>query len=139
MTDSTTDVIVIGGGAGGLCAALAARQEGADVLLISKAPVGLACSTAFSGGGFALAVEGMAVEEHHQIALEIGRNLNEHRLIDVLSTEASDRVLHLRNFGVEFDLNPGEVSVARYARSPIMAGTGLTLPLIKQLNQKGIR
>ncbi|WP_286725347.1 FAD-binding protein, partial [Pelotomaculum sp. PtaB.Bin117] len=31
-----TDVLVIGGGGAGLCAAISSRKEGAEVLLISK-------------------------------------------------------------------------------------------------------
>ena len=38
----TTDVLVIGGGIGGLVAALGAREQGVDVLIADKANVGFA-------------------------------------------------------------------------------------------------
>jgi 3-oxosteroid 1-dehydrogenase len=48
--DLTTDVLVIGSGGGGLCAALAARAQGLSVLVVEKAAV-IGGSTAMSGGG----------------------------------------------------------------------------------------
>src|SRR5207302_4353393 len=41
----TADVVVIGGGLAGSCAALAAREEGADVLLVARAPGATAVSS----------------------------------------------------------------------------------------------
>jgi tricarballylate dehydrogenase len=40
-TSPTTDVLVIGGGSAALCAAIAARQSGASVRLVEKAPLAL--------------------------------------------------------------------------------------------------
>jgi len=41
----TADVVVIGGGLAGSCAALAAREQGADVLLVARAPGATAVSS----------------------------------------------------------------------------------------------
>ena len=46
----STDVVVVGAGAAGLMAALAARDAGADVLLLSKGPLGKAANTAMAAG-----------------------------------------------------------------------------------------
>ena len=51
----STDVVVIGAGAAGLMAAIAARDAGADVLLLSKGPLGKAANTAMAAGIFASA------------------------------------------------------------------------------------
>ena len=40
-TPTTIDVLVIGGGSAGLCAAIAARRNGASVRLVEKAPAAL--------------------------------------------------------------------------------------------------
>ena len=40
MTRLTCDVLVIGGGAAGIRAAIAAKRKGIDVMLISKASAG---------------------------------------------------------------------------------------------------
>ncbi len=51
--DSVTDVVVIGNGGAGAAAALAAREEGADVLVLEKQPEeDHWTSTGMSGGGF---------------------------------------------------------------------------------------
>lgn len=49
LEDETTDVLVIGGGGAGLAAAIAATQEGADVILVEKLSFLGGCS-AMSGG-----------------------------------------------------------------------------------------
>ena len=47
--ETSADVVIIGAGAAGLCAALAAREEGADTVLIERDPVPCG-STALSAG-----------------------------------------------------------------------------------------
>lgn len=54
MDETAFDVIVIGGGLAGCCAALGAREAGASVLLVEKTG-SLGGSSILSGGGFAFA------------------------------------------------------------------------------------
>jgi tricarballylate dehydrogenase len=54
------DVVVVGGGNAGYCAAHAARQEGAEVLLLEKAPGNLAGgNTYFTAGAFRVPHQGL--------------------------------------------------------------------------------
>ncbi|MGH2585780.1 MAG: FAD-dependent tricarballylate dehydrogenase TcuA [Dehalococcoidia bacterium] len=54
------DVIVVGAGNAALCAALAAREQGAEVLVLEKAPEHLrGGNTYFTGGGFRFPYRGM--------------------------------------------------------------------------------
>lgn len=60
MTETVYDVLVVGAGNAGLCAALAARQAGARVLLLDKCPKSVrGGNTRFSGGGFRFTYNGI--------------------------------------------------------------------------------
>ena len=53
------DVIVVGGGNAGMCAALSAREQGASVLVLERAPEDKrGGNTAFTGGGFRMVHHG---------------------------------------------------------------------------------
>lgn len=95
-----TDVLVIGGGGAGMRAALAAREKGARVLLVSKTPMGKSTCTYLSAGGFTLAVEGMSKETHRELTLQAGRGINERELVDIFVEEAPERIRELERFGL---------------------------------------
>lgn len=60
MAEKTRDVIVVGGGNAALCAALSAREHGADVVLLERAPEHRrGGNTAFTGGGFRMVHHGL--------------------------------------------------------------------------------
>lgn len=60
MSSTQCDVLVVGGGNAALCAALSAREQGASVLMIERAPVEKrGGNSAFTGGGFRMVHHGL--------------------------------------------------------------------------------
>jgi fumarate reductase (CoM/CoB) subunit A len=97
-----TDVLVIGGGAAGLRAAIEAGKRGLDVVLISESPVGLRNNTAISKATFAAA--GIwpddSPEVHLKDTITAGRFLNDRRLVETMTRGAGQQVDDLLEFGV---------------------------------------
>ncbi|UCF93119.1 MAG: FAD-binding protein [Desulfobacterales bacterium] len=103
----TCDVLVVGSGAAGLRAAIAARATGLDVLVISKATPGKATSTIVSGGVFAGTREGQAPDEHRDLTLQAGRGINQPELVEVLVAEGPRRLRELLQWGIKAALIGG--------------------------------
>jgi succinate dehydrogenase/fumarate reductase flavoprotein subunit len=122
-------VVVVGSGAAGLCASIAAQKAGAQVTLVSKAPVGWASCTTYAGGGFTLGTGGMTPEEHREVTWETGRRLPVPELLDTLVTEAPALVASLRSYGVPYRERRGGISTAPFARHPLLGGEVLTRAL----------
>src|SRR6201989_1191163 len=60
MAESNYDVIVVGGGNAALCAALSAREGGARVLVLERAPEEQrGGNSAYTGGGFRMVHDGV--------------------------------------------------------------------------------
>jgi succinate dehydrogenase/fumarate reductase flavoprotein subunit len=95
-----TDVLIIGSGGAGLRAALEARKFGAEVLIVSKTPVGFATCTFYSMGGFKAAVRGLSEEDLFAKTIEYGRYLNNQHLVEILIKEGPYRLLELEKFGI---------------------------------------
>lgn len=148
------DVVVIGSGGAGLCAAAAAARDGARVVLVTKGRAGLANATAYAGGGFTVAPpseaevavdEGeepdrrLSPERHFELSLETGRGLNDRDLLRLLCDQGPRALLELtREFGVAIDWYPSGASVHRYGRPPILGGVGLTDPLLAWCRRAGV-
>ena len=96
-----TDVLVIGGGGAGMRAALAAREKGAEVLLVSKTPLGKSTCTYLSGGAFSLAVEGISRETHFKNTLQAGKGINDPEFVKILVEEGPERIRELQRFGLK--------------------------------------
>jgi len=133
---SSTDVLVIGGGAAGLRAAIAAAKEGAKVAIASKAPIGYASSTMYAGGGFKAAFEGYSLERHFEETIVGGKFLNDQELVRLMVLEAPERLLELKNFGVEIKVRPGGTYVHG---TPPASGLGLVKPLANYTSSIGVK
>ena len=86
-----TDVLVLGGGSGGLCAAMAAREAGARVTLVYKTGGN---ATAVAAGGYAVVLPDAADDSADHLmadALRSGAGLVDQTLLRRLARIAKER------------------------------------------------
>lgn len=133
----STDVLVVGSGIAGLCAAIAARKKGWEVLLCSKVTPGLASSSALSQGSFRSEVFGFTPEQHKQLTIKSGCNLNEPLLVETLAENAARSVLSLKEFGVE--LKEREKGFFVPAEKVGQEGLNITKPMCEYARRLGIK
>ena len=134
------DIIVIGAGGAGLTAAIAAREKGAEVLLLSKTGAGDANCTALSGGLFSLAVGQVSPEEHFLRLREIGKFVNEPELVDILARRSEESLLRLKGLGVTIKIHSGgHATVRDSAPSEIAGGAGFTRELAALARKMGVK
>lgn len=120
-----TDILVIGGGAAACMAAIAARGEGARVVIVDKGQLGKSGCSPNAHGGMAVYYkhprDGPRV--HLEDTLMSGGFLNDQRLVAVLCAEGAKFLARLEEFGCLFDREAdGRFSVRqfgghRYSRS----------------------
>ena len=137
------DVVVVGGGIAGLCAALTAREVGASVMLAEKAP------QAERGGNTRFAdaqmrfpheadeygVRTYTEAEMIDDLMRISRGRANRDLIETLVKNARDTVDWLTELGIEWE--PGYPHTAGYRRSPKTGGQGLVDTLFRRLDGRG--
>ncbi|HEY77597.1 MAG TPA: FAD-binding protein [Dehalococcoidia bacterium] len=132
-----TDVLVIGGGAAGLRAAIEARKSGVGVVLVSESPVGFRNNTAISKALFAAAGIGQERDDspalHLQDTITAGRFLNDRRLVAAMVWGAEQQVTDLSEYGVVYQQSPaqapaGQVYGHTYPRHVVaQAGRGINI------------
>jgi L-aspartate oxidase len=97
------DLVVAGGGAAGLYAALCAARAGASVALLSAAPLAQTASY-WAQGGLAAAVGSDDSFELHLADTErAGRGATRRSAVEVLVREAPERLRDLQALGLRFD------------------------------------
>jgi L-aspartate oxidase len=102
-----TDVLVIGGGVAGLRAAIAAADQGCDVLLLTKDTIDQS-NTWYAQGGIAAVLQPLDSFESHVSDTEIcGAGLCDHHAVRIVIEEGPRRVLELLEWGANFDKKPG--------------------------------
>src|SRR5688500_2259671 len=98
-----TDVLVIGGGVAGLRAAIAAAQEGAEVLLLTKDQIEQS-NTWYAQGGIAAVLQPLdSLESHVDDTEKGGAGLCDHDAVAMVIKEGPERVLELLDWGITFD------------------------------------
>lgn len=128
------DILIIGGGAAGLRAAISVRQEGLDALVMSKSAPGKGTCTFFSGG--ALAGADGTESDHKAQTLAAGRSINQPDLVDVLVKEAPLRLKELMEWGLYGAYQQGYL----YAKDqPPVWGREIIRSLIHKNKEMGTR
>jgi succinate dehydrogenase / fumarate reductase flavoprotein subunit len=100
------DVLIIGAGGAGLCAAIAALGAGARVAVVCKSLLGKA-HTVMAEGGIAAAMANVDTTDdwrtHFRDTMRGGKLLNNWRMAELHAREAPDRVRELEQWGALFD------------------------------------
>lgn len=150
----TTQVLVIGGGIAGLCAALEARAAGRRVLLVSKGRPGRSGNSVLAAGNISAAPSADAEEVtgFRQDILWAGRQIGDPQLAQALAEDSAAAISFLQRLGVGFyppgqppqrKLIPGHGQARTLASwqpglPPQTAGLALTLPLLAAAEGAGV-
>src|SRR6476469_5081363 len=113
VADSSFDVLVIGSGASGLAAAVAAQRAGARVALAAKGSL-QSCNSAKAQGGIQAAFGADDSPEQH--AGDVWKSSHEtadRKLVEILTGEAPSAIHWLEDLGVEFTRENGGYRLAR--------------------------
>jgi len=98
-----TDVLIVGGGAAGVAAAIEAAKYGVDVVLIDKGKVGFSGSASTSGAGTsAVFLAEDSAEKFLNETIDGGEQLNFKELTETLVKEGNQAIRKLDIFGVPY-------------------------------------
>src|SRR5437763_11597070 len=107
------DVLVIGSGASGLAAAVSAHRAGARVGLTTKGAL-QSCNSAKAQGGIQAAfADDDSPEQHAEDVWKSSHETADHRLVEILTSEAPAAIHWLEELGVEFTRENGGYRLAR--------------------------
>jgi len=146
-----TDVLVAGGGLAGTLAALAAREEGADVCIAMKGEAGLTGNSARAGGVFATILDGFSLPEDSVETMvsdnyRSGWFMSDPALVRTVAAESGAAIERLRAFVVPFlekngRMTPTKLPGHTYPRGARVPGGGPRMMMIlgARLAQSGAR
>lgn len=148
--DEQTDVLIVGSGIAGLCAAIEARQAGADVIVLEKMKV-TGGNTRISDGGLAapgnplqkqLGVED-STELFYQDILRAGLGLNHPHLVRIVAEKAAEAIhWTMKVLGVKYQDRLdrfGGHSVARCLTTRNHSGADIIKAQQARLGQLGLK
>jgi succinate dehydrogenase / fumarate reductase, flavoprotein subunit len=140
------DVLIIGAGGAGLCAAIAALGQGATVGVVCKSLLGKA-HTVMAEGGIAAAMANVDEADdwrtHFRDTMRGGKFLNNWRMAQVHAQEAPDRVRELEQWGALFDrTSDGEILQRAFGGHSFKrlchVGDRTGLEMIRTLQDRGV-
>ncbi len=140
------DVLIIGAGGAGLCAAIAALGQGASVGVVCKSLLGKA-HTVMAEGGIAAAMANVDQADdwrtHFRDTMRGGKFLNNWRMAQIHAQEAPDRVHELEQWGALFDrTSDGEILQRAFGGHTFKrlchVGDRTGLEMIRTLQDRGV-
>ncbi len=132
-----TDVVIVGAGGAGMRAAIAAAEEGAKVIVITKGQAARSGATPMACPSYQAAFAMEDDRDNPEIAFEDtcfeGRYLGDENLINALTHEATDRAMEMNRYGVKYRkkengnflqvVHPGH----SYERNLVIMGNGYAM------------
>lgn len=140
------DVLIIGAGGAGLCAAIAALGQGASVGVVCKSLLGKA-HTVMAEGGIAAAMSNVDKADdwrtHFRDTMLGGKFLNNWRMAQIHAQESPDRVHELEQWGALFDrTSDGEILQRAFGGHTFKrlchVGDRTGLEMIRTLQDRGV-
>ena len=107
-----TDVLIIGGGAAGLRAAIEAAQYG-QVILLTKDRLSESNTFYAQGGLAAVMARSDSVEAHIEDTLRTGVGLSDENVVRECISSAPGQINELRSWGMVFDTDDGQLHLGR--------------------------
>ncbi len=103
----STDLLVIGGGFGGLYAAIKARQAGtADVLIVDKGTVALTGKSRLAAGSTIFLHEGDDLEEWVKAVFRGQHGICDQDMVRALLAQSTERLRELEDWGIHYRPDP---------------------------------
>ena len=112
MYSTSTDVLVVGAGAAGMYASLAAARSGASVLLLDKSLIGRGGATVMAQMTVAAALGHQEPDDcatHLKDTLEAGRGLCNEELAALLCYDGPKRILEMEQWGTRWARENGHI------------------------------
>ncbi|MFH1032589.1 MAG: FAD-dependent tricarballylate dehydrogenase TcuA [Chloroflexota bacterium] len=138
------DVLVVGTGISGLSAAISARENGAEVVVIEKAPIeNRGGNTKFADAQIRYPhqadefhTRNYTEDDYRQDFMHVTQGRANPELIEVIVKNAADTVDWLTYRGIEWE--PGYPHTGGYRRSPLSGGIGLVNTLCRIAEGMGV-
>ena len=151
MQDVHCQVLVIGGGAAAMRAAIAAHDAGASTLMVSKQTPGYSGNSVIARSGHSAPFGAPALDDHPALfvadTLQAGSHVNHQPIVWALATEACARIEELIAWGAPFLTHEGRIETQPSAGHQRPRGcytvknisTEVARPVRQQVDQRGIR
>ncbi|MBN1828529.1 MAG: FAD-binding protein [Deltaproteobacteria bacterium] len=128
LAENKADVVVIGAGLGGLIAALTAAEEGADVILLSRGPLGFGTNSVLANGIFTNISESYDKDRYVKDILSTGKGINSIERVRSTAAAMPSAFDFLQAIGLEFVTKP-DIRIVKTDLPHVIRG----IPLMKTL------